>query len=75
MRISAAFGIALLAVATVATESPKSQSFTSSDGVKIHYLELGQGGTPVLLSTGTRPMPRANGSSRASHKRSRPGIV
>ena len=52
MRISAAFGIAAMTVATVATESPKSQFFTSSDGLKIHYLEVGRSGTPVLLIHG-----------------------
>ena len=52
MRISAVFGLAAMTVATVATQSPTSQFFTSSDGVKIHYLELGRSGTPVLLIHG-----------------------
>ena len=44
MRISVAFVIAACLVTTTSAQSPKSQFFTSSDGLKIHYLELGTAG-------------------------------
>ena len=51
MRIPvAAFVVA--SVLTVAAADPKSQFFTSSEGLKIHYLELGTAGTPVILIHG-----------------------
>ena len=37
---------------SAAAQAPKSQFFTSSDGLKIHYLELGTAGTPVILIHG-----------------------
>ena len=52
MRISVAFAIAAVLVTSASAQSPKSQFFTSSDGVKIHYLELGASGTPVILIHG-----------------------
>ena len=52
MRISVAFAIAALLVTSTSAQSPKSQFITSSDGLKIHYLELGTSGTPVILIHG-----------------------
>src|SRR5688572_8996773 len=52
MRISVAFAIAAVLVTSASAQSPKSQFITSSDGLKIHYLELGTSGTPVILIHG-----------------------
>ncbi len=52
MRISVAFAITAVLVTSASAQSPKSLFFTSSDGLKIHYLELGASGTPVILIHG-----------------------
>jgi pimeloyl-ACP methyl ester carboxylesterase len=52
MRIPAAFAIAALIVATVSAQAPKSAFITTTDGVKIHYFELGGSGSPVILIHG-----------------------
>ena len=52
MRISVAFAIAAVLVTSASAQSPKSQFITSSDGLKIHYLEFGTSGTPVILIHG-----------------------
>jgi pimeloyl-ACP methyl ester carboxylesterase len=49
--IAAIAVFAALAVTTAADE-PRSRFFTSSDGLKIHYMELGRTGTPVILIHG-----------------------
>lgn len=51
MRMSVV-GLLIASVLTVAAEDPKSQFITVSDGLKIHYFELGQRGTPVVLIHG-----------------------
>jgi pimeloyl-ACP methyl ester carboxylesterase len=51
MRIPIAACV-VASVLTVAAAEPKSQFFTASDGLKIHYLELGTTGTPVILIHG-----------------------
>ena len=43
---------AVLATAPLRAEDAKSRFFTASDGTKIHYFELGAGGTPVILIHG-----------------------
>jgi pimeloyl-ACP methyl ester carboxylesterase len=43
---------ALVITAPLAAEDLKSQFFTASDGVNIHYFELGSRGTPVILIHG-----------------------
>jgi pimeloyl-ACP methyl ester carboxylesterase len=53
MRTALATMLAAFVLATPLNASdPKSQFFTASDGVKIHYFELGTGGTPVILIHG-----------------------
>ena len=54
MRWSAAALIAsvVLAGGSVSAEDPKSAFMTASDGVRIHYFELGRDGTPVILIHG-----------------------
>ena len=52
MRIPAAFAIAAVVVATVSAQSPKSAFITTTDGIKIHYFELGGSGSPVILIHG-----------------------
>ena len=52
MRIPAAFAIATVVAATVSAQSPKSAFITTTDGIKIHYFELGGSGTPVILIHG-----------------------
>jgi pimeloyl-ACP methyl ester carboxylesterase len=43
---------AVLVTAPLGAEDAKSRFFTASDGTKIHYFELGAGGTPVILIHG-----------------------
>jgi pimeloyl-ACP methyl ester carboxylesterase len=43
---------ALVITAPLAADDIKSQFFTASDGVNIHYFELGSRGTPVILIHG-----------------------
>jgi pimeloyl-ACP methyl ester carboxylesterase len=50
-RLVASVVIVLSASAVRAADEPAESTFTASDGVKIHYLELGQG-TPVVLIHG-----------------------
>jgi pimeloyl-ACP methyl ester carboxylesterase len=57
---ASALTIALLSLAHAALASePKHGSFTASDGVKIHYLEAGQG-SPVVLVHGFTGSARGN---------------
>jgi pimeloyl-ACP methyl ester carboxylesterase len=51
MRIPIAACV-VASVLSLAAAEPKSQFFTASDGLKIHYLELGTAGTPVILIHG-----------------------
>ena len=54
MRWSAAalFVSIVLAGASMSAQDPKSAFMTTSDGVRIHYFELGRDGTPVVLIHG-----------------------
>lgn len=47
------FFAVLLGTASIRGETPKSGEFKSRDGIKIHYLELGTSGTPVILIHGS----------------------
>jgi pimeloyl-ACP methyl ester carboxylesterase len=62
-RIVVAFGLAVIACAIAplapAAIEPKDGTFTASDGVKIHYLEAGQG-SPVVLIHGYTGTARGN---------------
>ena len=46
--------LAMVAAWTLAAaaDEPTHEFFTTSDGVKIHYMRLGQSGTPVVLVHG-----------------------
>lgn len=66
MRISAIAFAVVLGI-SLAAEGPKSQFITSSDGLKIHYLELGGRGTPVILIHGY--------TANAEGKWAKPGIM
>ena len=44
--------MATVVVATVSAQSPKSAFITTSDGIKIHFFELGGSGSPVVLIHG-----------------------
>lgn len=53
MRMTlAALTTLVLLTTTTAAEDAKSKFFTSSDGLKVHYFELGTAGTPVILIHG-----------------------
>jgi pimeloyl-ACP methyl ester carboxylesterase len=52
MRIPAVVAIVLVLAGTVSAQGPKSAFITTSDGLKIHYFELGGAGTPVVLIHG-----------------------
>ena len=67
MRIAAAFAIAATVVVSVSAQSPKSAFITTSDGLKIHYFELGGSGSPVVLIHGY--------TANAEGKWIKPGIV
>jgi hypothetical protein len=54
-----ALGAAARAAADEPAEKPKDGWFTTSDGVKIHYLEMGKG-TPVVLVHGYRSSAERN---------------
>jgi pimeloyl-ACP methyl ester carboxylesterase len=74
-RFCSALTIATLALAHAAAASePKHGNFTASDGVKIHYLEAGQG-SPVVLVHGFTGSARgnwfANGVAEALQKKHR----
>ena len=52
MRTMLALVTAALVTAPLGAEDAASRFFTASDGVKIHYFELGSRGTPVILIHG-----------------------
>jgi pimeloyl-ACP methyl ester carboxylesterase len=56
-----------LSIAPLGAEDAKSKFFTSSDGLKIHYFELGTTGTPVILIHGY--------TANAEGKWIKPGIM
>lgn len=58
---------AVLASAPLGAADARSQFFTSSDGLKIHYFELGSAGTPVMLIHGY--------TANAEGKWIKPGIM
>ena len=51
MRIPAVVAVVLVLAGALSAQGPKSAFITTSDGLKIHYFELG-GGTPVVLIHG-----------------------
>ena len=68
MRLmSAAAVAAVLVAAPAAADDPKSQFMTASDGVRIHYFELGTTGSPVILIHGY--------TANAEGKWIKPGIM
>ena len=56
MRTIAKLALTTLALAgltlAAAADEPTHEYFTTSDGIKIHYMRLGQGGSPVMLVHG-----------------------
>ena len=51
-RFAAGLAAVVLLAAPVAAEDARSRFFTTSDGVKIHFFELGSKGSPVVLIHG-----------------------
>ncbi|HWR35833.1 MAG TPA: alpha/beta hydrolase [Clostridia bacterium] len=70
-RIGLLFATLLLAVSGLAADQPKSATFSTSDGVKLHYIESGKGPAIVFIPGWTMPatiwQPQIDSLSRNYH--------